>query len=58
MNMTHSIHELSFGELYPAIVNPLDDSFELSRSCKGPFSGSISFVGSFAFVDRGVGVVY
>lgn len=35
MNMTHSIHELSFGELYPAIVNPLDDSFELSRTCKG-----------------------
>lgn len=35
MNMTHSIHELSFGQLYPAIVNPLDDSFELSRTCKG-----------------------
>ncbi|KAG0330799.1 hypothetical protein BG004_001981 [Podila humilis] len=30
MNMTHKIDELSFGELYPSIVNPLDDSFEKS----------------------------
>ncbi|KAF9278606.1 hypothetical protein BGZ74_003040, partial [Mortierella antarctica] len=32
MNMTHKIDELSFGELYPSIVNPLDDSFEKSVS--------------------------
>ncbi|KAF9105464.1 hypothetical protein BGX27_009614 [Mortierella sp. AM989] len=32
MNMTHKIDELSFGELYPSIVNPLDDSFEISES--------------------------
>ncbi|KAF9317250.1 hypothetical protein BG003_001007 [Podila horticola] len=32
MNMTHKIDELSFGELYPSIVNPLDDSFEKSES--------------------------
>ncbi|KAF9351555.1 hypothetical protein BGX26_010475 [Mortierella sp. AD094] len=32
MNMTHKIDELSFGALYPSIVNPLDDSFEISDS--------------------------
>lgn len=32
--MTHKIDELSFGDLYPSIVNPLDDSFENSDSCK------------------------
>ncbi|KAF9384504.1 hypothetical protein CPB97_005633 [Podila verticillata] len=32
MNMTHKIDELSFGDLYPSIVNPLDDSFENSDS--------------------------
>ncbi|KAF9428318.1 hypothetical protein BGZ94_002790 [Podila epigama] len=31
MNLTHKITELSFGELYPDIVNPLDDSFELAE---------------------------
>ncbi|KAF9901843.1 hypothetical protein BX616_002114, partial [Lobosporangium transversale] len=32
MNMTHKIDEFSFGELYPTIVNPLDDSFEISET--------------------------
>ncbi|KAG0213300.1 hypothetical protein BGX31_001291, partial [Mortierella sp. GBA43] len=32
INMTHKIDEFSFGELYPTIVNPLDDSFEISDS--------------------------
>ncbi|KAF9435243.1 hypothetical protein BGZ76_006658 [Entomortierella beljakovae] len=31
MNLTHRIDEFSFGELYPSIVNPLDDSFEISE---------------------------
>lgn len=32
--MTHKIDELSFGELYPGIVNPLDGSAEISTTSK------------------------
>ncbi|KAH8547921.1 endoplasmic reticulum vesicle transporter-domain-containing protein [Umbelopsis sp. PMI_123] len=32
LNFTHRIDEFSFGKLYPNLVNPLDDSFEMSES--------------------------
>lgn len=32
INFTHRIDEFSFGQLYPSIVNPLDESFEISNS--------------------------
>ncbi|OAQ32223.1 DUF1692-domain-containing protein [Linnemannia elongata AG-77] len=51
MNMTHSIHELSFGELYPAIVNPLDDSFELSRTSFEAFQYFLVVVPT-VYIDR------
>ncbi|KAF9094528.1 hypothetical protein BGX29_011957 [Mortierella sp. GBA35] len=51
MNMTHSIHELSFGELYPAIVNPLDDSFEISRTSFEAFQYFLVVVPTI-YIDR------
>ncbi|KAJ2956324.1 hypothetical protein NQZ79_g7812 [Umbelopsis isabellina] len=32
LNFTHRIDEFSFGELYPSLINPLDDSIEISES--------------------------
>jgi hypothetical protein len=38
LNFTHRINEFSFGELYPNLVNPLDDSIEISYSRKNIYS--------------------
>ncbi|KAG0211328.1 hypothetical protein BGX28_008151 [Mortierella sp. GBA30] len=51
MNMTHKIDELSFGELYPSIVNPLDDSFEISESAFEAFQYFLVVVPTI-YVDR------
>ncbi|KAI8596848.1 endoplasmic reticulum vesicle transporter-domain-containing protein, partial [Dissophora ornata] len=51
MNMTHKIDELSFGELYPTIVNPLDDSFEISESAFEAFQYFLIVVPTI-YVDR------
>ncbi|KAG0048908.1 hypothetical protein BGZ83_006202 [Gryganskiella cystojenkinii] len=51
MNMTHKIDELSFGQLYPNIVNPLDDSFELSESAFEAFQYFLVVVPT-VYVDR------
>lgn len=34
MNFTHRIDEFSFGNLYPALVNPLDNSIEIAETSK------------------------
>jgi hypothetical protein len=34
LNFTHRIDEFSFGELYPSLINPLDDSIEIAESRK------------------------
>ncbi|KAG0250630.1 hypothetical protein BG011_008197 [Mortierella polycephala] len=51
MNMTHKIDELSFGELYPTIVNPLDDSFEISETQFESFQYFLVVVPTI-YVDR------
>ncbi|KAG0286035.1 hypothetical protein BGZ98_005252 [Dissophora globulifera] len=51
MNMTHKIDELSFGALYPTIVNPLDDSFEISKSSFEAFQYFLVVVPTI-YVDR------
>ncbi|KAF9948981.1 hypothetical protein BGZ72_009147 [Mortierella alpina] len=51
MNMTHKIDELSFGELYPTIVNPLDDSFEISDNAFEAFQYFLVVVPTI-YVDR------
>ncbi|KAF9944937.1 hypothetical protein BGZ70_004204 [Mortierella alpina] len=51
MNMTHKIDELSFGELYPTIVNPLDDSFEIADNAFEAFQYFLVVVPTI-YVDR------
>ncbi|KAF9206770.1 hypothetical protein BGZ49_001871 [Haplosporangium sp. Z 27] len=51
MNMTHKIDEFSFGALYPSIVNPLDDSFEISNSLFEAFQYFLVVVPTI-YVDR------
>ncbi|KAI1320469.1 hypothetical protein EDD11_000854 [Mortierella claussenii] len=51
MNMTHKIDELSFGALYPTIVNPLDDSFEISETSFEAFQYFLVVVPTI-YVDR------
>ncbi|KAF9580215.1 hypothetical protein BGW38_003233 [Lunasporangiospora selenospora] len=51
MNMTHKIDEFSFGELYPSIVNPLDDSFEITEAAFEAFQYFLIVVPT-VYVDR------
>ncbi|KAG0222006.1 hypothetical protein BGW41_006266 [Actinomortierella wolfii] len=51
MNMTHKIDELSFGALYPTIVNPLDDSFEISKDHFEAFQYFMAVVPTI-YIDR------
>ncbi|KAF9973786.1 hypothetical protein BGZ73_002974 [Actinomortierella ambigua] len=51
MNMTHKIDELSFGALYPTIVNPLDDSFEISKDHFEAFQYFLTVVPTI-YIDR------
>ncbi|KAI7907957.1 endoplasmic reticulum vesicle transporter-domain-containing protein [Cokeromyces recurvatus] len=44
LNFTHRIDEFSFGQLYPNLVNPLDDSIEISETPFEMFQYSISVV--------------
>ncbi|ORZ15630.1 endoplasmic reticulum vesicle transporter-domain-containing protein [Absidia repens] len=44
MNFTHRIDEFSFGEYYPSLVNPLDNSVEISNSHFEAFQYLISVV--------------
>lgn len=34
LNFTHRIDELSFGQLYPTLINPLDNSVEIAETRK------------------------
>ncbi len=34
LNFTHRIDELSFGEFYPNLINPLDNSMEIAETRK------------------------
>lgn len=36
-NVTHTIHSLSFGEIYPGMRNPLDGTFKVVREGSGVF---------------------
>ncbi|KAG0257623.1 hypothetical protein DFQ27_005037 [Actinomortierella ambigua] len=51
INMTHKIDELSFGALYPTIVNPLDDSFEISKDRFEAFQYFLTVVPTI-YIDR------
>ncbi|SAM02357.1 hypothetical protein [Absidia glauca] len=44
MNFTHRIDEFSFGEFYPSLVNPLDNSVEITESHFEAFQYLISVV--------------
>ncbi|OAD80564.1 hypothetical protein PHYBLDRAFT_120490 [Phycomyces blakesleeanus NRRL 1555(-)] len=44
MNFTHRIDEFSFGKLYPNLVNPLDNSVEISESPFEVFQYILSIV--------------
>lgn len=37
MNVSHIIHDLSFGPKYPGLHNPLDDTVRLLRGTSGTF---------------------
>ncbi|KAI8991846.1 endoplasmic reticulum vesicle transporter-domain-containing protein [Mycotypha africana] len=51
MNFTHRIDEFSFGQLYPNLVNPLDDSVEIAETTFEVFQYSISVVPT-TYIDR------
>ncbi|KAI9483275.1 MAG: endoplasmic reticulum-golgi intermediate compartment-domain-containing protein [Benjaminiella poitrasii] len=51
LNFTHRIDEFSFGQLYPNLVNPLDDSIEISETSFEIFQYSISVVPT-TYIDR------
>ncbi|GAA5810640.1 hypothetical protein MFLAVUS_004063 [Mucor flavus] len=51
LNFTHRIDEFSFGKLYPDLVNPLDNSIELSESNFEIFQYTISVVPT-SYIDR------
>jgi hypothetical protein len=34
LNFTHRIDEFSFGQLYPDLINPLDNSIEIAETSK------------------------
>ncbi|RUS17751.1 hypothetical protein BC937DRAFT_89542 [Endogone sp. FLAS-F59071] len=47
INFTHRIDEFSFGQLYPSLINPLDESFEISNSHFEQFQYFMSVPSSF-----------
>ncbi|KAI9353112.1 endoplasmic reticulum vesicle transporter-domain-containing protein [Pilaira anomala] len=51
LNFTHRIDEFSFGRLYPDLVNPLDNSIELSETNFEIFQYTISVVPT-SYIDR------
>ncbi|KAI7864437.1 hypothetical protein BDF14DRAFT_1706827, partial [Spinellus fusiger] len=44
MNFTHRIDEFSFGPLYPSLINPLDNSVEITESAFEVFQYFLSVV--------------
>lgn len=38
MNLSHVVHEFSFGPFFPAIAQPLDQSYEITEQRKSIFS--------------------
>ncbi|KAI9264778.1 endoplasmic reticulum vesicle transporter-domain-containing protein [Sporodiniella umbellata] len=51
LNFTHRIDELSFGQFYPKLVNPLDNSIEIADSHFEIFQYSLSVVPT-TYYDR------
>ncbi|KAL7313575.1 hypothetical protein PS15m_007310 [Mucor circinelloides] len=51
LNFTHRIDEFSFGQLYPNLINPLDNSIEISETHFEIFQYAISVVPT-TYVDR------
>ncbi|KAJ2604970.1 hypothetical protein H4R99_001443 [Coemansia sp. RSA 1722] len=56
LNFTHHIDELSFGPLYPNLVNPLDNTFHLSSEHFSAFSYFVTVVPT-VYIDPGLNVL-
>ncbi|KAJ1819651.1 hypothetical protein LPJ75_001140 [Coemansia sp. RSA 2598] len=56
LNFTHHIDELSFGPLYPNLVNPLDNTLHLSSEHFSAFSYFVTIVPT-TYVDPGLSVL-
>ncbi|KAJ2878298.1 hypothetical protein IWW38_006355, partial [Coemansia aciculifera] len=52
LNFTHRIDELSFGPLYPSLVNPLDDTVHMAKDQVAAFRYFISVVPTL-YIDAG-----
>ncbi|KAI8983155.1 endoplasmic reticulum vesicle transporter-domain-containing protein [Pilobolus umbonatus] len=57
LNFTHRIDEFSFGELYPNIINPLDNSVEIAETNFEIFHYAISVVPT-VYKDKNGHVLY
>jgi hypothetical protein len=44
MNLSHIIHEFSFGPYFPAIAQPLDMTYTITESRESPSSGKSPLV--------------
>ncbi|KAI8070504.1 endoplasmic reticulum vesicle transporter-domain-containing protein [Gongronella butleri] len=53
MNFTHRIDEFSFGEFYPSLVNPLDNSLEVAETHFEAFDYFLSVVPTTYFDKHG-----
>ncbi|CEI85931.1 hypothetical protein RMCBS344292_00380 [Rhizopus microsporus] len=51
LNFTHRIDEFSFGQLYPNLINPLDNSVEIAETHFEVFQYTMSVVPT-TFIDR------